>query len=121
MLPARRSTSFSFDFMPSPDCNWPMLVKILQQARTIGMGNISTSCLERTALKLKKSRQGRALAAAQGKSRHCVAMLGRARHGLEGSADEGAARAVRSGCRLAYGLLSRGDVHCEPIPEVQLF
>lgn len=38
MLPLPWTTSYEFDFTPSPDCSWTMLVKIIQQAGTIGLG-----------------------------------------------------------------------------------
>lgn len=38
LLPTPWECTFDLDFMPTPDCPWDVLVKMLQQAGTIGLG-----------------------------------------------------------------------------------
>lgn len=38
MLAGPWETSFDFDFVPTPDCTWEVLVKVIQQAGSIGLG-----------------------------------------------------------------------------------
>jgi hypothetical protein len=38
LLPTPWACEFDIEFLPTPDCTWEVLVKMLQQAGTIGLG-----------------------------------------------------------------------------------